>query len=174
MPDSVEIERKFLVYADRLPAAQKKHFIRQGYMARENGTSVRIRQKNDRYILTIKANRSKASRYEFEYDVPSSDGELMFDVACSAPAIEKVRLLIQDGEYLWEVDVFAGQNDGLYVAEVELQEENAVVRLPDWVGPEVTGDPRFANAALYSHPFEDWNVTYDELLVQFQSADNDD
>ncbi|MBB4211703.1 hypothetical protein CCR85_08445 [Rhodothalassium salexigens] len=161
----IEIERKFLVAGADWQPARAVTPLCQGYLITGAGRSLRIRQKGEQYLLTFKADHAgAAARYEFEYPVPAEDGRQMLAL-CERPPIEKHRHLVDHGGHTWEVDVFAGANAGLVLAEVELDAADAALDLPAWVGPEVTDDPRFANAALYEHPFADWGVRYADLLA---------
>ncbi len=95
-------------------------------------------------------------RPEYEYEIPLADVKEILDRLCERPLIEKTRYRIQFGGLTWEVDEFEGENRGLITAEVELTDENQEVSLPDWIGAEVTGDPRYFNSNLVAHPFSRW------------------
>lgn len=152
-----EIERKFLVKNE-----QWKDFandgtpIRQGYLNANKERNVRVRQKGDQAFLTIKGKTVGISRAEFEYEIPLADALELFKL-CDQPMIEKVRYLVAgpDG-HSWELDVFEGDNQGLIVAEIELEAENTPFTLPDWAGDEVSHDPRYFNANLNKVPFNKW------------------
>jgi adenylate cyclase len=150
-----EIERKFLVrdpsVLDGIPGVQ----YRQGYLSRDPDRTVRVRVAGDRGFLTVKGRSHGASRAEFEYEIPVADAELLLGL-CEAPSIDKTRHLVAHGSHTWEVDVFHGANEGLVVAEVELGSPDELVDLPDWVGAEVTGDPRYYNANLVATPYRTW------------------
>ena len=163
MAAGVEIERKFLVTRKPDKAPDKIQKIRQGYVAREEGNTVRIRQNGNRYILSVKANRSGIGRYELEYEVPEDEGEILFSILPHAP-IEKIREIYQFGGLMWELDIFSGANAGLMIAEVELESEDQQFEIPDWVGPEVTGLGKFYNANIATNPFSDWGITYQGLV----------
>lgn len=158
---SVEIERKFLVKSDawRLDAHGQRIAgipFRQGYLPAADATTVRVRLEGATAKLTIKGKTEGFSRLEFEYTIPLQDAQQMLDTLCEKPLIEKVRYCRSEQGYIWEIDEFAGDNQGLIVAEVELDSEDEQPPLPDWVGAEVTGDARYFNAALVKHPFKDW------------------
>lgn len=141
-----EIERKFLV--DDLSfvgLATAKHHICQGYLSRK--PTVRVRILDDRAFLTVKSRNLGATRSEWEYEVPLADAQEMMRL-CTEDLIEKTRYIVPLDALTWEVDVFEGQLSGLIVAEVELPSENTPVRLPAFVGKEVTGNPAFYNSAL--------------------------
>ncbi len=95
-------------------------------------------------------------RREYEYEIPVEDARVMLETLCERPLIEKTRTKIAYGGRIWEVDAFAGENEGLVVAEVELEDENAPIEKPDWVGEEVTGDARYYNSNLVAHPYASW------------------
>ena len=160
---NIEIERKFLV--SRRPEGElvKRQSIRQGYIARESGNSVRIRQKNDKFILSIKSKKGRNERYELEYEVSETDATLLFKL-CTGPLIEKTREIYSFRGHLWEVDIFHGANDGLIIAEVELDSADELFEKPDWIAREVSQDARFFNAYLFSHPYVGWGLSYQELL----------
>jgi CYTH domain-containing protein len=150
----IEIERKFLVKGDFRPLAVKQVRIVQGYLCASWERTVRIRIKDDSAFITIKgpANENGFSRLEFEYPVPLSDAEEMMKL-CNA-VIEKERYYVPATEgRTFEVDVFHGAHEGLVMAELELQSEVESFEQPDWLGAEVTGDERYYNAYLASHPY---------------------
>ena len=151
-----EIERKFLVIGDDWRQRATATTIRQGYLCSLAERSVRVRVAGDRGTLTIKGMAIGATRAEYEYEIPVGDAEELLDGLCERPQIEKTRYLVENEGDTWEVDVFAGDNAGLTVAEIELEDEGQKVVLPDWIGEEVTGDPRYLNANLFKHPFSRW------------------
>ena len=150
----VEIERKFLVKDDRWKTGPGVEF-RQGYLNRDKERTVRVRVAGDRAMLTVKGKSSGATRSEFEYEIPLSDAHAML-MLCDGPLIEKTRYLQVHAGTTWEVDVFAGDNAGLIVAEVELESETQTFVQPPWLGVEVTHDVRYFNSNLASHPFCKW------------------
>jgi len=115
-----------------------------------------IRTIGDKGFITVKGITTGATRSEYEYEIPVSDAREMLDRLCEQPLIEKTRYRILWGGLVWEVDEFEGQNLGLITAEVEINDENQAVSLPDWIGLEVTHDPRYYNANLVTHPFCEW------------------
>jgi CYTH domain-containing protein/SAM-dependent methyltransferase len=152
-----ETERKFLVRLLPDPAVLGTgSFFRQGYLSVEPDRTVRVRRAGDRAFVTIKGRTRGASRAEFEYEIPSAEAAEMLDTLCLRPLVEKTRYRVEHGGMTWEVDVFSGENEGLVVAEVELPSEEHAVELPDWVGAEVTEDPRYLNANLVARPFRSW------------------
>ena len=150
---SVEIERKFLVidgaWRDLAGPGQR---LRQAYLTHESHASIRVRLSDDRAWLTVKSARMGIMRDEFEYEIPIADAEEMLAKLCNGPVIEKTRHLLRHDGVLWEVDVFAGNADGLILAEVEMSTPNEALNLPGWVGQEVTDDPRFRNSAIAQMP----------------------
>ena len=115
-----------------------------------------MRTIDDKGFLTVKGISVGATRSEYEYDIPAADAEEMLDDLCETPIIEKNRYKIPLGDVIWEVDEFLGVNDGLIVAEVELQSEDQAFDKPDWIGEEVTYDPKYFNANLIARPFSTW------------------
>ncbi|MEQ8999572.1 MAG: CYTH domain-containing protein [Coleofasciculus sp. B1-GNL1-01] len=154
---AIEIERKFLVKGDQWRTLSQGMLYRQGYIATQNLTTVRVRLVGDQGYLTIKGKTDNFSRVEYEYPIPGSDAQEMLETLCDRPLIEKTRYRIEDKKLVWEVDEFIGENEGLIIAEVELTDENQDVELPNWIGQEVTGDPNYYNANLVRHPFSQWS-----------------
>ncbi len=152
-----EIERKFLVRNDHWRASvHKSTQMRQGYLCTDADRNVRVRTKGEKAVLTIKGRTEGLRRLEFEYDIPREDAEAVLSDLCLPWVIEKTRHLVEYDGLLWEIDEFAGVNQGLIVAEVELESEEQAVSLPQWVGEEVSHDPKYLNANLVSRPFKDW------------------
>jgi len=154
---ATEIERKYLVRNDGWRArVQGEIRYRQGYLANSGQCSVRVRIGGDAAHLNLKGATAGASRLEFEYPVPMEDAQEMLRELCVGPLVEKTRYFVRDLDQDWEVDVFEGENAGLVVAELELDHEAQVVRLPDWAGEEVTHDLRYYNSQLATTPFSRW------------------
>ena len=151
-----EIERKFLVKGDVWRSLAEGTKYRQGYLNSAKERVVRVRTINDKGFLTIKGITVGATRSEFEYEIPLEDTDFMLDQLCEQYLIEKNRYKIKQGELVWEVDEFFGRNDGLIVAEVELTSEDQEFEKPDWIGEEVTSDPRYFNSNLVKEPFTEW------------------
>jgi CYTH domain-containing protein len=154
-----EIERKFLVKNESWRAMATGTLYRQGYIPTDRGRSVRVRIVGDRGFLTIKGPTEGNSRAEFEYPIPLEDARTLLDNLCDPPLIEKIRYQIKVGGLVWEIDEFSGENQGLIVAEVELTDENQAIALPDWVGREVSDDPRYFNVNLVRNPYCNWSAT---------------
>lgn len=153
-----EIERKFLVKGEAWRKLATGTVYRQGYLSTVKERTVRVRTIDAKGFLTIKGLTIGATRSEFEYEIPVADANEMLDALCEKPIIEKTRYKIKQGELIWEVDEFAGVNAGLIVAEVELVDESQQIDKPDWIGVEVSGDPRYFNANLIAHPYSTWSA----------------
>ena len=151
-----EIERKFLVVGDRWRSLVRGMRYRQGYLSTVKERTVRVRTVDNRGTLTIKGISVGPTRREYEYEIPAAQADEMIDHLCEKPIIEKNRYKIPIGDVTWEVDEFLGVNEGLIVAEVELQSEDQSFARPDWIGEEVTSDPKYFNANLVARPFSTW------------------
>lgn len=151
-----EIERKYLVKNTEFKNLAKGTSYRQGYLSTVKERTVRVRTIDDKGYLTIKGITIGASRVEYEYEIPAKEADDMLSNLCEKPLIEKNRYKIPFAGLTWEVDEFFGDNDGLVVAEVELQSEDQKIELPSWVGAEVTSDPRYFNSNLTKNPFKNW------------------
>lgn len=152
----IEIERKFLVVGDSWRSLASGKVYRQGYISTIGLTTVRVRTVGDQGYLTIKGAVEGITRSEFEYPIPKVDADTMLSTLCDLPLIEKTRYRIEQNGLVWEVDEFAGENDGLVLAEVELSDAEQAIDLPEWLGAEVSGDPRYFNSNLARHPFRRW------------------
>ncbi len=149
-----EIERKFLVINDEYKKGSTGVLYKQGYLSRNPDCTIRVRTAGDKAWLTIKGKSLGATRSEFEYPIPYDDALALFSL-CKGGLIEKIRYkVIYDG-MLWEVDEFLGNNQGLVIAEIELEYEDQSFKLPSWADREVTGDPRFYNSNLIDNPFRE-------------------
>jgi adenylate cyclase len=154
---AVEIERKFLVRDDSWQKlVTSRTNIRQAYLALGGKATIRVRVKDDgSAVLTIKSRAAKLRRLELEYPIPAADAEAMIALRRGA-AIEKTRHIVPYAGATWEIDVFAGDNAGLIIAEVELPHENAHLELPPFVGAEVTGRTQYYNSSLVARPYRNW------------------
>ena len=150
-----EIERKFLVRDDGWRTPGSGTLYRQGYLNRQMERVVRVRTMGERAALTVKGVAVGASRPEFEYEIPFADALQLLEL-CEQPLIEKTRYTSEHGGLTWEIDEFHGLNEGLIVAECELEFEEQRIDKPAWVGEEVTGDPRYFNSNLTAKPFTAW------------------
>ena len=155
---ATEIERKFLVVSDtwRAHVSSETRYV-QGYLSTRASASVRVRIGGDRAFLNIKSGRSAVRRLEYEYPIPVADAREILEDVIELPVIDKTRYEVRHGGHLWEVDVFEGANAGLVVAEVELESEDEPFERPEWVGAEVSEDPRYLNINLVHHPYHDWS-----------------
>jgi len=155
---AIEIERKFLVKADFMQYVKQSERIVQGYIPSAPGITVRVRIRGERGYVTIKGPSTKSGlgRSEFEYEIPVADVESML-AFCRKGVVEKVRHLIPQGKHVWEVDVFAGANEGLLMAEIELESEDEAFEKPDWLVKEVTGIGRYYNSSLSKYPYSLWS-----------------
>ncbi len=154
---SKEIERKFLVDFDEwLSVKAKEILVRQGYLTDSIKPTIRVRVAGNKGYLTIKGKVSGITRDEFEYEIPYNDADYMLKNFCNKSIIEKFRSEIDVDGYLWQVDRFIGENEGLIVAEIELQYEEQLIKIPKWITKEVTGDQRYYNSNLARIPFSKW------------------
>ena len=152
----LEIERKFLVADASCIEGAKGTACKQGYLWVKGEAVVRARIEGRRAVLTLKGRTRGIARSEYEYEIPLQHGEEILAAMCSGPLVEKTRYEIEWAGRVWEVDVFAGDNEGLVVAEVELASEDEAVDIPPWVGEEVSGDSRYYNANLVDDPYCNW------------------
>lgn len=145
-----EIERKFLIKGDFKSLATSEHNIIQGYIS----SGVRIRIKDDKGYITIKGklNNTGVSRYEFEKEIDLKDANDLM-LLCREGKIEKIRYNIPIGNHIFEVDEFHGKNEGLILAEVELNSEDEEFIKPDWLGEEVTGNKKYYNSYISKHQY---------------------
>ena len=151
-----EIERKYLVKDDSFRSLAKGTHYRQGYLNSAKERVVRVRTIDDKGFLTIKGITTGATRLEYEYEVPLRDADDMLNELCEIPLIEKNRYKIKYKGLIWEVDEFFGENQGLIFAEVELETEDQQYEKPEWIGEEVTGDPKYFNSNLIQNPYKNW------------------
>ncbi|MDO9268387.1 MAG: CYTH domain-containing protein [Methylobacter sp.] len=154
---AIEIEHKFLLANDDW----RKHVsrsvkYRQGYLSSQATSSIRVRISNDHAWLNIKTATIGTHRHEYEYEIPMTDANEILDNLCRKPLIEKIRHFVTDDANLWEIDEFEGDNQGLIVAEIELDETGQSFSKPLWLGLEVTDDLRYYNNNLAIHPYSEW------------------
>ena len=154
-----EIERKFLVKDGFKAEAFGAVRIVQGYLSSAPERTVRVRVKGEKGFITVKgvSNASGVTRFEWEKEIPVEDAKALLDLA-EPGVIDKTRYLVKntDGKHTWEVDEFHGDNEGLTIAEIELADENEPFDKPEWLGEEVTGDPRYYNSMLKENPYKNW------------------
>lgn len=155
----LEIERKFRVTSDAYKTqARTKQHIAQGYLCTHPERTVRVRIKGEAGFVTIKGkgNQSGTTRLEWETELPLLEARPLLGI-CEPGVIEKTRYEIEIGKHVFEVDEFAGENEGLVLAELELSHEDEAFPRPEWLGEEVTSDERFYNAYLSKNPYKTWN-----------------
>jgi CYTH domain-containing protein len=155
--NNLEIERKFLVDRGKWAGIEKPEGMnyQQGYLCIDEDKVIRVRVAGGNGFLTIKGSSDTFSHPEYEYEIPLSDAKKLIS-AYTGRVIKKRRFRIPSGNHTWEVDVFEGENEGLIVAEIELNSPEETFDLPAWIGKEVTSDKRYYNAWLSLHPFSDW------------------
>ena len=152
-----EIERKFLLAGDAWRGeVDRAERMVQGYLNDEGPVSVRARIVGPRAWLNIKSRTLGISRDEFEYEIPLADAERMLDHLTTGPVIDKTRHFVRHGGLLWEIDEFHGENDGLIVAEVELEHVDQPFDRPTWLGEEVSHEARYYNVSLVKKPYSQW------------------
>jgi len=153
---AIEIERKFLLKNEDWRAeCDSGTKILQGYLNSHKERTVRVRISGSKGEINIKGKTNQLTRQEFEYTIPLGDAEKLI-LLCETPIIEKTRYRIHQDQLIWEVDEFHGENNGLIVAEVELQSEKQDIDLPNWIGLEVSNDARYYNASLIARPYSKW------------------
>ena len=151
-----EIEKKFLMKDASWKKGAKGTRYRQGYLNSIKERTVRVRTIDDKGFLTVKGITVGAVRSEWEYEIPAKDADELLDRICEKPLIEKNRYKIAHKGLTWEIDEFFGDNEGLVVAEVELDSADQKIDLPAWIGKEVTGDPKYFNSNLVKKPYKKW------------------
>lgn len=154
----LEIERKFLIKSDDFKEqAFTQNRIAQGYLSSVPERTVRVRIKGERGFLTIKGigHHGGMSRFEWENEIPLGEALELLKL-CEKGKIEKTRFEVKSGKHTIEIDEFYGENEGLVMAEIELESEADTFEKPDWLGEEVTNDPRYYNAYLSQNPFKYW------------------
>lgn len=154
----LEIERKFLVTSDAYKASSYSNtHILQGYISANPAATVRVRIRGDKGFLTIKGEGSESgtTRYEWEKEISLNEAKELLQL-CISGVIDKIRYKVSYNGFIYDVDEFFGENEGLVVAEIELNHEGDIFEKPDWLGQEVTGDVKYYNVMLIQHPFSKW------------------
>jgi adenylate cyclase len=154
----IEIERKYLVTSLEFKNEYyTKNEIAQGYLSSNPERTVRVRIKGNKGYLTIKGigNESGASRFEWEKEIELNEAKQLLKL-CEKGVIEKTRYEVKSGNHIIEVDEFHGDNNGLIIAEIELENENDSIEKPHWLGNEVTNDERYYNSYISLNPFKNW------------------
>ena len=154
----IEIERKFLVTSEAFKTeAFTQNRISQGYLSSVPGRTVRVRIKGNKGFLTIKgaSNESGLSRFEWEKEIPIDEASALLKL-CEEGVIDKTRFEVKMGNHVYEIDEFYGENEGLIMAEIELESEIETFEKPNWLGKEVTNYPRYYNSYLSKNPYKKW------------------
>jgi len=154
----IEIERKFLVKSEAFKKNSfDKNEISQGYLNSNPERTVRVRIKGNQGYLTIKGkgNETGLSRFEWEKEIPVNEARTLLEL-CESGVINKTRYEIKFGNHVYEVDEFFGENEGLFLAEIELQSEDEAFVKPDWLGEEVTNNKKYYNSYLSKNPYKNW------------------
>ena len=153
-----EIERKYLLSSDAWKLLSHKTIhMHQGYLCNNEQSSVRIRIEDQSANINIKSMTVGISRAEYEYSIPVDEATELLDTLCKKSQIQKERYLVNYAGKLWEIDVFAGDNAGLIVAEIELESEDELIELPEWVSKEVSHHERYYNMRLARYPYSQWS-----------------
>ncbi|EDP72712.1 hypothetical protein FBALC1_16462 [Flavobacteriales bacterium ALC-1] len=156
---AIEIERKFLVTSDAFKKeASKSYIIKQGFLNSHKERTVRVRLKKDKGYLTIKGKSTAngLSRFEWEKEISQAEAKALFEL-CEKGIIDKMRYEVKLDMHTFEIDEFFGDNDGLIIAEVELNSEDERFKKPKWLGEEVTGNIKYYNSQLSKTPYKNWN-----------------
>ena len=151
----LEIERKFLVISNDYKLNAKAVDIKQAYLSVENNLAIRVRVEGIQASINIKSKKSDRINHEFEYVIPQDEAQFLIKMSLY-PIIEKTRYVVEYEGKAWEVDKFHADNEGLTVAEIELDEENELFQKPLWLGEEITADYRYLNSNLAKNPFCSW------------------
>ena len=153
-----EIERKYLITGEFKSKAIKSLQIKQGYLSSIPERTVRVRIQDNQGFLTIKGSNKKnsISRFEWEKEITKEEANELIQL-CEVGIIDKKRYIVPFGNKIIEVDEFYGENEGLILAEIELDDENENIEKPNWLGKEVTDDPRYYNSMLMKNPYKNWD-----------------
>ncbi|EMQ95878.1 hypothetical protein D778_01768 [Xanthomarina gelatinilytica] len=154
----IEIERKFLVKNNSFKnEAFKKIHIKQGFLNSDKERTVRVRLTDSQGFLTVKglSGNNGLSRFEWEKEISKTDAEALFEL-CEKGLIEKTRHLVEIGNHIFEIDEFFGDNEGLIIAEIELNHATELFKKPAWLGEEVTGNIKYYNSQLSKQPYKTW------------------
>ena len=152
---NIEIERKFLVNKSKLILPQNKKIIKQAYLFSNSDQAFRVRIIDNKSFITYKHRKSKLDSYEFEYSIPKYDAEKLIQLS-NNHIIQKDRYYEPMGKHTWEIDVFYGENKGLVIAEIELENEREQIELPDWIDREISQEKKYYNFNLSKEPFLKW------------------
>ncbi|MBF0349076.1 MAG: CYTH domain-containing protein [Magnetococcales bacterium] len=152
----IEIERRFLVKDDRGRSGATVIRLKQGLLSTDKERVVRVRLVGETGTLTIKGPTRGTVKSEFEYPIPPREALELLDTLCLRPLIEKQRYHLIHDTSEWVVDEFEGENQGLVLAEIELDRADQPFAIPPWLGIEVSDDPRYFNSNLATHPYCQW------------------
>ena len=151
----LEIERKFLVISEDYQQNSKSVYIKQAYLSADENMAIRVRIEKNQATINIKSKKSERVNHEYEYIIPMDEAISLIKMS-PYPIITKTRYVVEYEGKAWEVDKFHADNDGLTVAEIELDNENEEFGMPPWLGEEVTADYRYLNSNLAVNPFSKW------------------
>jgi CYTH domain-containing protein len=157
---AIEIERRFLVHPGHSVWSSNGVRIVQGYIPQSSGGNLRVRIAGDTACLTIKRRVAPGVRHESNMPLPVAVASALLHTRCTGGIVEKVRHTMVVCGRTWEVDVFRGENEGLTIAEIELDYVGQPFELPSWAGPEITGDPRYGNSSLARMPYRLWRIPF--------------
>ena len=153
----IEIERKFLLASDawRREVSESRRLV-QGYLMRGTDTAIRVRIQGRTAMLNVKHTNDGINRLEYEYEIPLGDAHELLERVALRPLIDKTRHHVREGDHLWEIDEFHGENAGLVIAEIELAHADEAFNKPAWLGEEVSADVRYCNSSLSERPYSQW------------------
>ena len=151
----LEIERKYLVTSDKYKVGAKPSEITQAYLTIQDNLAIRVRIEEHHALIAIKSKISARVNREYEYNIPLDEARSLLKLSQHSP-ITKTRHLVDYKKHVWEVDEFHGDNEGLIVAEIELDDEHEKFENPDWLGEEVTADYRYLNSNLAKSSYKTW------------------
>ena len=154
----IEIERKFLITSNAFKTeAFKNARITQGFLNTDKERTVRVRLKGDLGFITVKgvSTNNGLSRFEWEKEISKQDAKSLLKL-CEPTIIDKIRYEVKAENHIFEIDEFFGENEGLVIAEIELEDENETFKKPKWLGNEVTGSIKYYNSQLSKQPFNSW------------------
>lgn len=145
-----EIERKYLVNKELWEniLKERSEYVHQLYLHADREKAIRIRIIGEKAFITIKSKVTNLKRLEFEYEIPKEEAKEMMEIYQNCPQIVKTRHFIKEEHHIWEVDEFHGKNEGLILAEIELNHEDELFAIPQWVSDEVTHDDQYLNVNL--------------------------
>lgn len=153
----LEIERKFLIKKNfSIPETSQESKIIQSYLFICDKKELRVRIENQVCFLSLKINLKEIVRQEFTYRIPLEEGYELIKLGTTNPPIIKTRYVLPYKNNLWEIDFFKGENEGLVIAEIELQNVEQKFEKPSWIEKEVTHERKYYNSELYQNPYKRW------------------